>query len=224
MERQAGNRKRRALVVRGGWEGHEPIACTERFLPFLRGRGFAVTVTDALDGYADPDLLRGTDLIVQCWSEGQLTGEQEAGLCAAVRSGTGFAGWHGGVVSTMQTNLEYQFMVGGRFVCHPGGIIDYTVDTTDDHPTVAGLGSFQVHSEQYFCHVDPTLDVHATTTFDAGHGVPEAVGAVMPVVWTRSYGAGRVFVSTLGHVAADFDQPETREHVQRGLLWAARQK
>lgn len=210
----------RALVVRGGWEGHFPTESTEIFLPALRARG-EVVVAEGLDVYADPDLGR-YDLIVQCWSMGALTDDEEQGLTTAVRAGTGFAGWHGGVLATMYANLEYGFMVGGRFVAHPGDFIDYRVDVTDDHEVVAGLGSFDVHTEQYFCHTDPVIAVHATTTFGGEHGTPEIAGAVVPVVWTRRYGAGRVFVSTLGHFPAEFDTRQTRTITERGLGWAAR--
>jgi type 1 glutamine amidotransferase len=78
-----------------------------------------------------------------------------------------------------------------------------------------------MHSEQYYMHVDPSNQVLATTTFsDEFHDW--IAGTVMPVVWTRRWGAGRVFYSSLGHVAADFDVPEAKEIVRRGLLWASR--
>ena len=211
----------RALVVRGGWEGHQPVACTELFRDFLRSSGFTLTVADSLDVYADPDALRGLDLIVQCWTRGELTPEQETGLLDCVRGGTGFAGWHGGVVASFP-QTGYQYLTGGRFLCHPGGFVDYTVDVVADHSIVDGIGRFSVHTEQYFCHVDPTLTVLATTTFTGAHGAPETAGAVMPVVWTKPYGKGRVFVSTLGHAPADLEVPETRTITERGLLWAAR--
>ncbi|MCU1677781.1 MAG: hypothetical protein JWM93_2539 [Frankiales bacterium] len=214
--------RRLALVVRGGWAGHSPVECTDLFVPFLRRRFDTVTVVDRLDVYADPDALRDVALIVQCWSDGTLTAQEQHGLCSAVRRGAGFAGWHGGVVATMRGNLEYSFLVGGQFVAHPGGFVPYRVDIASDHPVVAGLQGFDVETEQYFCHLDPTVDVHATTTFTGAHAAPETAGAVMPVVWTKPYGEGRVFVSTLGHYPRDLEQPQTRTITERGLLWAAR--
>ncbi len=44
---------RRVLVVRGGWEGHQPEACTELFTGFLRDHGFEVVVSESLDAYLD---------------------------------------------------------------------------------------------------------------------------------------------------------------------------
>ena len=148
--------------------------------------------------------------------------EQEAGLLGAVKAGTGLGGWHGGMADAFRNNTEYQFAVGGQWVAHPGNVIDYTVQVTQQSdPIVAGIDSFNMHSEQYYLHVDPSNDVLATTTFTGEHA-PWIDGTVMPVVWKRRYGTGKVFYCSLGHVAADFDVPEAKEIVTRGLLWATR--
>ena len=211
----------RALIVRGGWAGHEPVACTDLFRDFLAGHGFGIEIADDLDVYADTHVMAAADLIVQCWTRGRLTAEQENGLVERVSAGAGFAGWHGGVLAVGYEAARYQYMVGGRFLFHPGGLVDYRVDIIGDHPITAGLGSFDVHTEQYYCHVDPALQVLATTTFTGAHGAPETAGAVMPVAWIRRFGQGRVFVSTLGHSAADLRLPPTRTLTERGLRWAA---
>ncbi|WP_306207503.1 ThuA domain-containing protein [Actinoplanes sp. RD1] len=211
----------RALVVRGGWDGHEPEACTELFLPFLREHGFTVRTAESLDAYDDAAALAEADLIVHCWTNGGLTERQEHNLVDRVRAGAGLAGWHGGILAFGYEAPQYQFMVGGRFVCHPGGFVDYDVTVSADHPIVRDITEFSVHTEQYFCHVDPTLEVLATTTFTGDHEAPETAGAVMPVVWVRRFGRGRVFVSTLGHSPADLTIPPTRTITERGLLWAA---
>lgn len=212
--------KRRVLVVRGGWEGHQPKACTELFRDHLEGHGFELIVREDLDAYTDQELLGSVALIVQCWTGGILSPAQEEGLVLAVARGTGFAGWHGGVVATFDAAYRYQFMVGGHFVGHPGDFVDYRVEITSDDPIVEGITDYDVHTEQYFCHVDPTLRVHAVTRFFGKHGAPETAGAVIPVVWTRRFGAGRVFICTLGHTPTDLKVPQTRLIVERGLLWA----
>lgn len=214
---------RRALVVRGGWEGHDPVRITDLFLPLLRDHGFDVTVSDSLEVYTDAGLLAATDLVVQCWSMGDLTGEQSTGLAAAVRAGTGLAGWHGGIVDSFRGDVGYTLLTGGQFLMHPPGFSDHTVTLVKeraDHPVVAGLGDFQVHTEKYWLATDPDIDVLATTVFEADAERPRAV--TMPAVWTRTAGAGRVFVSTIGHKADDFDVPEVRTLTERGLLWASR--
>lgn len=212
-----------ALMVWGGWLGHEPEQCVALFANVLRDEGYAVEVHDTLDIYLDEAKMQAQDLIVQCWTMGSITSEQEAGLLNAVRNGAGYGGWHGGMADSFRNATEYQFMVGGQWVAHPGNVIDHTVQITNhEDPITAGLPDFAMHSEQYYMHVDPANEVLATTTFSGDYGYPWIAGTVMPVIWKRQWGAGRVFFTSLGHVLQDFDVPEAREIVRRGLLWATR--
>jgi len=213
---------KRALIVWGGWEGHEPKQCADIFAPWLQSQGYEVIVSNTLDTYTDKELMQSLNLIVPIWTMGTITPEQEAGLLDAVRSGVGIAGWHGGMGDSFRNNTEYQFMVGGQWVAHPGNIIDYEVNIIKpEDPIVAGLSDFKMHSEQYYMHVDPSNEVLASTTF-SGEYCEWIAGTVMPVVWKRRYGKGRVFYSSLGHVAKDFEVPEALEIVKRGMLWASR--
>ncbi len=214
---------KKALVVRGGWDGHEPVQCSDIFIPFLKDNGFDVTVVDeSMDIYTDAAFMSSLSLVVPAWTCGEIKGEQEAGLLNAVRSGVGIAGWHGGMCDAFRNNTMYQFMTGGQWVEHPGGIIDYTVQITKpEDPIVAGLGEFAMHSEQYYMHTDPGNEVLATTTI-GGIPYPWVEGTVMPVVWKRKFGEGKVFYSSLGHVASDFDVPEAKIIMQRGMIWAAK--
>jgi type 1 glutamine amidotransferase len=217
--------KKKALFVWGGWDGHEPKKCADIFVPWLESEGLKVTVSDTLDVYLDKAFMESLDLIVQVWTMGKISGEQEAGLLTAVRDhGVGIAGWHGGLGDSFRNNTEYQFMVGGQWVAHPGGVIDYTVEIIDHQdPITTGISNFTMHSEQYYMHVDPNSKVLATTTFSDEHAF-WIKGAVMPVVWKKMYGKGRVFYCSLGHVAVDFDTPEALEITKRGILWASESK
>jgi hypothetical protein len=162
-------------------------------------------------------------LVVPIWTMGTITNEQENGLLGAVKSGVGIAGWHGGMGDSFRMNGEYQFMVGGQFVAHPDNIIDYEVKIVNhDDPITRGIADFAMRSEQYYLHIDPSNEVLATTTFRDRTSAPWINGTVMPVVWKRRYGQGRVFYSSLGHVMKDFDVPEAREIQIRGMLWASR--
>jgi type 1 glutamine amidotransferase len=213
---------KKALITWGGGAAHEPSQCATIFDEVLRGEGYAVDVVDTLDVYLDGEKLAGYDLITPIWTMSSISKEQERGLLDCIKAGTGLAGWHGGMADSFRNNVEYQWMVGGQWVAHPGNIIDYTVNITHhDDPITAGLSDFQMHSEQYYMHVDPSNEVLATTTFDGTHA-PWVAGTVMPVVWKRMWGQGKVFYSSLGHVAKDFDVPEAKEIVRRGMLWATR--
>lgn len=213
---------KKALMVWGGWEGHEPQQCVNIFALLLEAAGFKADISDTLDAYLNTEKMGSYDLISQSYSMSSITPEQSKGLLTAVENGAGFGGWHGGMADAFRDSVEYQFMVGGQWVAHPGNIIDYTVHISDHvDPITTGLGDFEMHSEQYYLHVDPSNTILATTTFDGAYH-DWIDGVVMPVVWKRRWGKGRVFYCSLGHVAADFDVLEAREIVRRGLLWAGK--
>ncbi|WP_194893413.1 ThuA domain-containing protein [Catenulispora pinisilvae] len=225
VQTHQGSTTKHALVVRGGWDGHVPVPASDRYAAALKEDGYDVTVCDTLDSYLDADLLAGTDLVVQCWTMGQITGDQVTGLVAAVRAGTGFAGWHGGVVDAFRTETRYQLMTGGQFVHHPREFTTYQVRPAAgraDHPVLAGIEPFTVTTEQYYLHMDPAVDVLAVTDYAEDPENPELAGAVMPVTWTRQWGAGRVFVTAVGHRMADLEVPEVDTMIRRGLTWATR--
>ncbi len=215
---------KKVLYVYGGWSGHEPKQSVDVFVPWLKTEGAEVTVSDNLDSYLDEELMESVDLIIQNWTLGNITNQQEKGLLKAIRNGAGLAGWHGGIGDSFRNNTEYQFMVGGQWVAHPGGIIDYSVQITDKNdPVTKGLNDFMMHSEQYYMHIDPNVKVLATTEFTSEYSswIDECV---IPVVWKKYYGNGRVFYSSLGHVMTDFDVPEAFEIMKRGIRWAAESK
>jgi len=215
---------KKVLFVWGGWMGHEPDKCRDIFVPWMESEGAEVTVSETLDSYINLDLKNDFDLIVQSWTMGTITNEQERALLDAVKSGVGLAGWHGGLGDSFRNNTEYQFMVGGQWVAHPGGVIDYSVNIVDHKdPVTAGLSDFDMHSEQNYVHVDPNIKVLATTTFN-DQNASWIGGNVCPVVWKKVYGKGRVFYSSLGHVAADFNVPEALEIQKRGIRWASMSK
>jgi len=213
MAKKAG---KSALIVWGGWDGHEPRQVAKIFAAQLRRRGFDVTVSDTLDAFGDLKALKQYDLIVPEWTMGKIERPQLQNVLKAVQSGVGIAGVHGGMGDAFREACDWQFMVGGQWVAHPGGIIKYRVQIVDHADAVtAGLKNFDMESEQYYMHVDPSNHVLATTTFEMN-------GCTMPVAWKRMWGKGRVFYSSLGHVAGDFKVSEALKISVRGMLWAAR--
>ena len=216
----------RALVVRGGWEGHDPVGSTDVFIPHLRAAGFDVTVEDSLEVYADETAMSGVDLIVQSWTMGDILADEMHGLRIAVENGAGLAGWHGGVLDAFRNATDFQHIVGGQFVAHPGDMVDHEIVVRPeraDHPIVAGLGPrIRLTTEQYWVHTDPLCDVLVTTTHDVRPDAPWQEPATVPVAWTRQWGDGRVFACTVGHGVDDLSIPEIRTMIGRGLIWAAR--
>jgi len=212
---------KKALIVYGGWEGHTPEASANIVADLLTKQGFVVTMDSSTEAFADPDL-KNMDLIVPALTMTTIEKEELQNLLAAVRGGSGLAGFHGLMCDTFRNEPEYQFMTGGQWVAHPGNIRDFMVDIIrPEDPVMAGIGSFSYCSEQYYMHVDPNIEVLATTTFDGRH-FEEIDGVVMPIIWKRRYGRGRIFYSALGHVAEEFKVAEMQTIFERGALWAAR--
>ncbi len=202
-----------ALIVRGGWEGHEPEEVSLILANVLRENGFEVEISDTLDSYRNLEKLKKLDLIVPCWTMGSIEQDRLKPLLEAVSCGTGIAGLHGGMCDSFRQETEYQYMCGGQWVAHPGGIITYPVHIVDPgHPLTEGIKDFAITSEQYYMHVDPADFILTTTKF----GEVE-----MPVSWTKMWGKGRVFYSSLGHDAEVVKQDEVLELMKRGMLWAA---
>jgi len=212
---------REALIVWGGWIGHEPERCARIVGEMLEDEGFSVLIESSTAAFADPGLA-SLSLIVPIVTHGQIEPKAVTNLAKAVRGGVGLAGFHGGMCDAFRETVEYQFMCGGQWVAHPGNIIRYRVNVTrPDDPVMAGIEDFDYQSEQYYMHVDPSNEVLATTTFSGEHAY-WIKGVVMPVVWKRRHGEGRVFYSSLGHAAAELEIPQMRTILRRGMNWAAR--
>jgi type 1 glutamine amidotransferase len=215
---------KKILYTYGGWKGHEPLKSVELLLPWLEAEGAEVDTFTNLDIYADEAYMKSVDLIIQIHTMSKISKEQEKGLLNAVRAGAGIAGWHGGLGDSFRNNVKYQYMVGGQWVAHPGGVIDYSVQIIDqEDPVTKGLSDFDMHSEQYYMHVDPNVKVLATTTFTSEHD-DWIEGNTMPVTWKKMYGKGRVFYTSVGHVMADFEVPEALEMLKRGIRWSSASK
>ena len=212
---------KKALVVWGGLELHEPEKGAHIVRDILEAEGFAVTVSDDYTALGAADI-GSYDLIVPQITGGELDRENSIRFCAAIEAGTGLAAFHHGIATTFPGNARMRFLGGCTFATHPGDIITYRVDPkVKDDPIMAGIESFEHTSEQYFMHVDPSVHVLATTTFSGEHAAWKK-GVAMPVVYKSSYGKGRVFYTALGHKPAELDNRSIMTILHRGLLWAAR--
>ncbi|MFH1761070.1 MAG: ThuA domain-containing protein [bacterium] len=216
-----------ALIVWGGWDGHEPEKVAAIFGSILKNNGFQVEVSDSLNAFNDADKLKELHLIVPIWTMGEIEKHQVEAVSEAVANGTGLAGCHGGMCDAFRNSVLWQFITGGNWVSHPGSDgVEYTVEVCKDPESlIHGIPDFSVKTEHYYLHVDPSVKVLATTAFPKVKWYHSANGKVdMPVVWTKKWGWGRVFYCSLGHHADIFDLREPMEIMKRGLLWAARGK
>ena len=215
---------KKAWVIQGGWDGHEPHLTSVRFANSLKANGYEAAIHDTLDCLGDLTALKALDLLVFCWTMGEIKHEYTENLSKAVGSGVGLAGCHGGLCDAFRQDTHWQFITGGQWVSHPGGDgVKYTVNIRPgSSPIVEGLTDFEVESEHYYLHIDPAIEVLATTRFPIVPYYHLSNRPVdMPVAWTKFWGNGRVFYTSLGHHDDVFDKsPTAAVLMERGMLWA----
>ncbi|MDR9857910.1 ThuA domain-containing protein [Paenibacillus sp. VCA1] len=217
----------KALIVWGGWLGHQPEEVSAIFRGILEEEGYEVEVSDTLAAFDDAEKLKTLDLIIPVWTMGEISQERVNNVSEAVQYGVGLAGCHGGMCDAFRSNVDWQFMTGGNWVAHPGndGTPHRINMANTSSPIVEGIEDFDVSTEQYYLHVDPAVEVLATTRFpvaDGPHVYNKSVD--MPVAWTKRWGLGRVFYCSLGHQANVIELPPVKEIMRRGMLWAAEGK
>ncbi len=231
------NATKRALVVRGGWDGHQPTEATELFIPFLAASGYSVRIEASPRVYADQNTMRTTDLIVQCNTMATIERDELEGLRGAIAAGTGMAGWHGGIADSYRNSSDYLHLIGGQFACHPGkhpaerigaqsdNYVPYRINMLSaaaEHPITRGIGDFDLVTEQYWVLTDDYIDVLATTTQAVREWDPWTRPVCSPAIWTRQWGKGKIFVCTPGHRVEILEDPHVRTIIERGMLWASR--
>ena len=231
---QVSSLKNKKVVYVWGGRLHQPEKTVDLFVPWLRSEGAIVEVFNTLEVYADTAVMEQADLIIQQWTMGEMTKNESKGLQKAILNGTGMAGWHGGTGDSFRGNLNYQYMIGGQFVSHPGGKSEFTVKIIDrKDPITKGLKDFYVkNTEQYYMLMDPNVKVLATSKFTKASYLKKGskksenvvTGSVVPVVWKKNFGKGRIFYNSLGHNIEDFDVPVLMEIHKRGIRWAAESK
>jgi uncharacterized protein len=216
----------RVLYLYGGWPGHFPYEVATWASALMSDLGFDV------EEIQDPSLferdLTGYDLLVIGWTQSATTEDlseaAERRLHEAVLSGTGLAGWHG-MTAAFRSSLQFSLLTGASFLDHPGGEgveVPYTIEIVDrEHPATQGVPDFEIASEQYYMHLDPGVHVLARSTFGGQHW-PWLEGVTMPASFVRTWGQGRVFYSSPGHVPAELQIPAAERLVRQGLQWAAR--
>ena len=228
---------KKALVVRGGWDGHQPIETTNVFIPYLQSHGYEVRIEESPKVYTETEYMKTVDLIQQTNTMSTIEREEFSGLQQAIINGTGYAGWHGGIADSYRNSSDYLHMMGGQFANHPGkdpsecigeqsdNYVPYTVNMTalgKDHEITKGIGDFEITSEQYWVLHDDYLDVLATTTQKVRPWDPWNREVTSPAIWTRKWGKGKIFVITCGHNLEVVLNHNVRTIIERGLLWASR--
>lgn len=211
---------KKILIVYGGWQGHKPDFFAKKIAGWLENQNASVTLSESTEIYTNTIIMDGIDLIIQHITMGKIKPNESKALQKAISKGVGLAGCHGGLGDSFREDTEFQYMVGGQFVKHPGGQVNYTVNITDpNNPITKEIADFSIFSEQYYMHVDPNLNILASTQFSGDHD-NWIEGVIVPVAWTKRYGKGRVFYSSLGHSADVLEKDEVWTLMTRGISWA----
>ena len=213
-------KNKNVLIVYGGWLGHQPEIFAGKIANWLEAQQANVTLSKSTGIYLDKTVMSKTDLIIQHITMSTIKSSESKALQNAVANGTALAGCHGGLGDSFRNDTEFQYMIGGQFVKHPGGQVDYSVKISKPgHFVTKGIEGFSLNSEQYYMHIDPSINIIATTVFNGDYD-PWIEGVEMPVVWTKTYGKGKIFYSSLGHSADIFEIPEVWKITTRGVTWA----
>jgi len=229
---------KKALIVRGGRPAHQPVETTEHFRPFLESEGFEITVSDSPKIYSDTEFMASVDLIIQC-IESEIDESSVRGLTKAVANGTGFIGWHGGVLVGFTQSESYYQLIGAKFVAHPGKaeelrtgkeddfFIDHTIEFTDlgkEDAITREFQNFDLTTEQYWLLADSYMKVLATTTQQSTAGDPWKSPVTSPAIWTRQWGEGRIFICSPGHNLEVISHPIITQIIRNGAIWATRSR
>ena len=212
---------REALIVWGGWSGHEPEQGAHIVAKMLEDHDFKVYIENTTEAFADP-AIADMSLVVPIVTMSKIEKEEVENLTAAVRGGVGLAGYHGCMCDAFRDSVDYQFMCGGQWVAHPGNVIDYQVDVTRPDDPIMQRNRKLSLPVRAILHARRSVERGAGDDHLLRRARPWTKGVVMPVVWKRRHGEGRVFYSSLGHVTAEFGVPQMKSILERGMLWAAR--
>ncbi len=212
-------RSSHAWILTGGWSGHDPEGVAAWTAERLASIGIESEVVRDLDRLLDADALDALSLVVPNWTMGSLGRDAEVALVRAAERGLGLVGTHGGMGDAFRGSLDYQWLVGGQFVAHPGDVCEHRVTFDPGSPLLGDLPAVELTTERYVMLVDPAVQVHATLTFGADP-LPWLDGVRVPVAWTRRWGAGRVAYLSVGHSVDDLRVATLTTAYERLARWA----
>jgi len=202
---------------------------------------FEVRVTEEFRG-ASAATLADYDLVVMNYydrrqlPELRLGADTERALLDFVRSGKGLVLYHLALGAFYGWD-EYERMSGGNWrenQGHHSPRHDFDVQIVDTtHPITRGLKTpFRVVNDELYANLrwqpEGSYQVLASAWDDHSLYDPERVRQPIPgagrdqaILWTTSYGQGRVFVTTLGHDAENVRSLPFAVTFARGAEWAA---
>jgi len=195
------------LIIWGGWQGHDPQGVAEKLANILTDHRYQVDVRSDL-GVLINENLKTYDVLIPIWSCGIASPIYIQPLLEAIESGLGLVTWHGGI--NWFDQADYYDLIGAYYL-RDTPVESYSVQL-EDHAFTKGLTDFDIKSETYYMLVNPMNTLLATTS---------CKGHRLPLMWTKTYGAGRVFYSSLAHDLDQLFMPDHLSILLRAIEWAA---
>lgn len=146
---------------------------------------------------------------------GELTNKQEMNILEFIKAGRGFIGLHGASAS-FKSHSKYFEMLGGRFIEHKRVKSFKVINIEKQHPITRGLEDFTVRDEPYRHEFSMSKDIRILAIGDY-QDVDNP--NLEPIMWTKSYGEGRVFYCSLGHRTNSLKSPIFQKIIQRAVKW-----
>ena len=218
---------RAMVIVNGDDTHHDLIGASLVFQQIGTEAGFATRRAAGTGRFIDPrpeTAQAGVYLFYT--SGGQFgTGQQQA-LARAVADGKGMVsihcsnilGWRGDGVDPADRPLFE--LLGNRYLSHGPGHHEgrHTIEIVADHPVttgeLSGVADFELFDEYY----EFELADEKITVLAQRH---RADGVIIPVMYAREVGAGRVVYLALGHDMRAWGEPPFRALVRQALAWAS---
>lgn len=145
-----------------------------------------------------PDSLQHYDGVIFANTTGELPIPDKAGFLNWLKSGKAFIGMHS-ASDTFHKWPEYIEMLGGEFAGHGPQVCVECLNEQQSHPATSHLGAKWLipQEEIYLFKNYDASRVQEVLVLDKHPNTQEA--GRFPVSWTRQFGQGRVFYTSLGH-------------------------
>ncbi len=197
---------------------HSSIETAEQVIADLGSRmRFDVTYArdeDEMAAALSAESLKSVKLVVFANTTGDLELDSRAALFEWVRAGGSFIGAHS-ASDTWHESPEYIDMLGGEFETHPDQTTRLIVVEDRDHPATSALTSPRPLFEEFYVFKNFHRDrVRLLLALDNGD----------PIAWSRTYGAGRVFYTALGHREDVWTSPWFQQHLAGAIAWSLRRE
>ncbi|GAA1935674.1 ThuA domain-containing protein [Microbacterium aoyamense] len=213
----------RALVlVTGDDIHHDLLSAASVFQQLGIEAGFATRRGMGLNRFVEPRAeTADADVYLLYTAGGPFPAAQQRALADAVAGGKGIVAVHGAnIMGMVDGALDPEWSahfatLGNRYLSHGPGHHEgrHTIEIVADHPITRGVTDFELFDEYYeFELADDDVQILAQRH--------RADGVVIPVLYTREVGAGRVVYLALGHDMRAWGEPSFRTLARQSVQWA----